>query len=375
MTLTGLGPVGVGIIGAGNISDTYLDNLNSFPDIDVVIVGDLDVERARLQAAKHAVSEFGTAADVLDHGGVEIVVNLTIPEVHATVSSAAISAGKHVWSEKPIATDRDSARRLLRDAEHAGLRVGVAPDTVLGPGIQSARRAIQRGDIGEPLFAHTIMQSQGPELFHPNPAFLFARGAGPLLDIGPYYFTTLVHIFGAVKAVAAFGMIPRATRSVLVGSAWGERFPVEVPTTIDVLARFEGGQQSHSLFSADSALSRQGVVEICGTEGTISLPDPNRFIGHSMMVRPLRHDGDEQIWLDNPAEGLSVGRGLGVLEMGRGIRTGAPHRANGDVGYHVLDVMLAAEESAENGTFVDIASYAEQPPAMPIEFDPFALTL
>lgn len=375
MTSAGRGPVGVGIIGAGNISDTYLENLNSLLDIDVVIVGDLNVDRARVQAAKHAVSEFGTAADVLGHAGVDIVVNLTIPGVHAAVSSAAIAAGKHVWSEKPIATDRDSAQRLLGDAERAGLRVGVAPDTVLGPGVQSARRAIQRGDIGEPLFAHTVMQSQGPELFHPNPAFLFARGAGPLLDIGPYYFTTLVHIFGAVKAVAAIGMTPRTTRSVLVGSASGERFPVEVPTTIDVLARFEGGQQAHSLFSADSALSRQGVVEICGTEGTISVPDPNRFTGHSMMVRPLRHDGDEQVWLENPAEGVSVGRGLGVLEMARAIRTGAPHRANGDVGYHVLDVMLAAEESAEDGTFVDVASSAGQPEAMPIDFDPFALTV
>lgn len=371
----GSGPVGVGLIGAGNISDTYLENLGSFPDIEVLIVGDLDQARAAEQAAKHGVPASGSADDVLRHPGVELVINLTIPAVHAAVSSAAIAAGKHVWSEKPIGIDRQSAAALLAEADAAGLRVGVAPDTVLGPGVQSAKRAIARGDIGRPLFAQTTMQWQGPEIFHPNPAFLFAKGAGPLFDMGPYYFSTLVHVFGPVATVAALGLKAQETRSVLVGPLAGQTFPVEVPSTISVLAEFEGGGQATSLLSTDSPLLRQGVVEISGTEGTITLPDPNMFTGRSAIIRPLSGVGREQSWVDVAEEGTVVGRGLGALDMARAIRSGRPHRATGELGYHVLDTMLAAEESAARREFVAVQSTVGDIEQMPVNFDPFEATL
>lgn len=172
------GRVGVGLIGAGMISDTYLDNLTSFPDVEVLMVSDRDVPRAQAQAQKHGVPAWGGADDVLAHPDIELVVNLTIPAVHAQVSSAAIAAGKHVWSEKPLGITRESARQVLDDAARAGLLVGVAPDTLLGPGFQTARRAIERGDIGVPLSAQTVFQYPGPDLFHPNPEFLFAPGCG-----------------------------------------------------------------------------------------------------------------------------------------------------------------------------------------------------
>ena len=371
----GSGVVGVGLIGAGNISDTYLENLGSFPDVEVLIVGDLDTERAAAQAAKHGVPASGSAADVLAHPGVEIVINLTIPAVHAEVSSAIIAAGKHVWSEKPIAIERASALALLEQADAAGLRVGIAPDTVLGPGVQTAKRAIERGDIGRPLFAQTTMQWQGPEIFHPNPAFLFAKGAGPLFDMGPYYFSTLVHIFGPVAAVAAMGLKATDDRTILVGPDTGSTFPVEVPSTITVLAQFEGGGQSQSLLSTDSPLRRHGVVEISGTEGTITLPDPNTFSGRTAIIRPLTEAGGEQSWTEVLEEGTVVGRGLGVLDLARAIRTGRAHRATGELGYHVLDTMMAAEESAERREFVTVSSTAAPIESMPIDFDPFAATL
>ena len=371
----GSGVVGVGLIGAGNISDTYLENLGSFPDVEVLIVGDLDTERAAAQAAKHGVPASGSAADVLAHPGVEIVINLTIPAVHAEVSSAIIAAGKHVWSEKPIAIERGSALALLEQADAAGLRVGIAPDTVLGPGVQTAKRAIERGDIGRPLFAQTTMQWQGPEIFHPNPAFLFAKGAGPLFDMGPYYFSTLVHIFGPVAAVAAMGLKATDDRTILVGPDTGSTFPVEVPSTITVLAQFEGGGQSQSLLSTDSPLRRHGVVEISGTEGTITLPDPNTFSGRTAIIRPLSEAGGEQTWTEVLEEGTVVGRGLGVLDMARAIRTGRAHRATGELGYHVLDTMMAAEESAERREFVTVHSTVAPIEAMPIEFDPFVRTV
>jgi predicted dehydrogenase len=372
------GPVGVGFIGVGVISDTYLENLNSFPDVEVLILGDLDTERAAAQASKHAVPASGTAQDVLDHPGVQVVVNLTIPAVHAEISSAAIAAGKHVWTEKPLGLDRDSTSALLALAADAGLRVGCAPDTVLGAGVQTAKRAVLDGLIGRPLFAQTSMQWQGPEVFHPNPGFLFAKGAGPLLDMGPYYFTTLVNMFGTVEKVAALGLKASEEREIRVGDKAGTTFPVEVPSTISVLTQFEGGQTGTSVLSFDSPLARQGIVEIHGTEGSLVVPDPNMFEGRIAYVRPFETFGErppEQEWIEIPQAGPVTGRGLGLLDMVRAIHEGRKHTASGEVGYHVLDVMLSAEDSAEQGEFVTVDSSVGEIPVLPEGFDPLARTL
>ncbi len=372
-------PVGVGIIGAGVISDTYLQNLTSFPDVSVVAVGDLDVDRARAQAEKYGVPAWGTADDVLANPDVQVVVNLTIPAVHVEVSSAAIAAGKHVWTEKPLGLDRDGTAQLLRDAEAAGLRIGSAPDTVLGPGFQTAKRAIADGIIGTPLFAQTIFQTQGPDLWHPSPQFLFAQGAGPVLDMGPYYFTALVSLFGAIDRVSAFGSRVRTERTIHTGPAAGTVFPVEVPTTMQVQTSFVSGMQAQSLLSFDSALERAGVFEIHGTEGSLLIPDPNMFTGRIAVVRPLGvitdADRGEQEWIDVPQEGVVTGRGLGLLDMVRAIAEDRPHVASGALGHHVLDVMLSAEESAATGETVKIASTVDAVPAVPVDFDPFAKTL
>ena len=369
--------VGVGLIGAGNISDAYLKNLTTFPDLDVRVVGDLDTDRARAQADAFGVPASGSAEEVLSHPGVELVVNLTIPAVHAEVSSAAIAAGKHVWSEKPIAVDRAGARALLDQADAAGLRLGVAPDTVLGPGLQTAKRAIEAGEIGRPLFAQTTMQWQGPDVFHPNPSFLFARGGGPLFDMGPYYVTALVQIFGPVAAVGALGLKATEKRTIQVGPDTGKQFAVEVPSTVNVLARFESGAQASSLLSFDSPLFRHGVLEISGTEGTIVLPDPNTFSGRIALVRPLAEltMPVEQTWIEIPEQGVVTGRGLGVLDLARAAREGRPHLATGELGYHVLDTLVSVEESIVAGSFVDVASTVAPIGSLPADFDPFARTL
>ncbi|MGP5670647.1 Gfo/Idh/MocA family protein [Brachybacterium alimentarium] len=372
------GPVGVGLIGVGVISDTYLEHLNSFPDVTVLAVGDLDLERARTQAEKYDVPTWGDAQVVLDHPEIQVVVNLTVPAVHAEISSAAIAAGKHVWTEKPLGLDRESTSALLSAADEAGLRVGCAPDTVLGPGVQTAKREIANGTIGRPLFAQTSMQWQGPEVFHPNPGFLFAKGAGPLLDIGPYYFTTLVSLFGTVEKVAAMGLRAQTERAIQVGPKAGETFPVEVPSTISVLTQFEGGQQGNSLVSFDSPLARQGIVEIHGTEGSLVVPDPNMFEGRIAYVKPFESFGEappEQEWIEVPQQGVVAGRGTGLLDMVRAIAEDRPHVASGEVGYHVLDVMLSAEESAASGEFVAVNSSVSEVPLVAEDFDPFASTL
>jgi predicted dehydrogenase len=371
------GPVGVGFIGTGMISDTYLENLTRFPDTNVIILGDLDHDRARAQAEKYSVPQWGGSDDVLAHPDVEVVVNLTIPAVHAEVASRAIAAGKNVWTEKPISVDRASGWALLEQAEAAGLLVGVAPDTVLGPGVQTARRAIANGDIGEPLSAQTVMQYIGPDTFHPSPEFLFAQGAGPLFDIGPYYFTTLIHVFGSVESVAAVGSKGKATRTIQVGNRAGTVFDVEVPTHVSAIAKYVDGAVSQSVFSFDSPLTRMGIVEITGTEGTILIPDPNRFTGEVKITRAPTFAAiqDETVWESLQVTGVYAERGLGVLDLARAARTGGRPLASGELGYHVLDTLVAIDEAITNGHTVPVESRVQPVPLVTENFDPFESTL
>lgn len=364
------GPVGIGIIGAGVISKQYLDNLTSFPDINVAAVGDLFEEAAAARAAEYGVRVHGGVDAVLGNPDVEIVINLTIPAAHVEVATRALNAGKHVWSEKPFSLDRESGLGLLKAADAAGLRLGCAPDTFLGAGLQTARRMIERGDIGVPLTALTLMQSPGPESWHPNPAFLFQDGAGPLFDIGPYYLTTLVQTFGSIRRVAAFGSKSRETRVIGSGPKAGAEFAVTVPTHVSSILEFDGGESAQSIFSFDSPLKRAGFVEITGSEATIAFPDPNNFDGD---VRICARGADD--WTTVPSTGSTASRGTGVLEMARALRAGRPHRAQGELAFHVLDTMASIAESIDTKSFVDVESSTAPVPALPEEWDPTEATL
>ncbi|WP_396599252.1 Gfo/Idh/MocA family protein [Frigoribacterium sp. R86507] len=364
------GRVGVGVIGAGVISGTYLENMTKFADLEVLFVADLDLDRAEAQAETYGVPGHGTVDELLAIDEIEIVVNLTIPAVHAEVGRQIIAAGKNVWSEKPLALDHESARDLLAAAEAAGVRVACAPDTVLGAGIQTAMRAIARGDIGQPLTATTMFHVPGPESWHPNPDFLFALGAGPLFDMGPYYVTTLVHAFGSASRVSAVSSKSFDTRTIGSGPRAGQTFPVEVPTHHAALIEFAGGQSAQSTFSFQNALPRMGFVEISGTEGTLVLPDPNTFEGDSSLWR-FGQDEPETL----AAAGSTYGRGSGVLDLARAIRGGDAERASGAVASHVLDVLLAISSAAEQGAPVAVESAVQQPVPLDESWDPSAATL
>ena len=210
----------------------------------------------------------------------------------------------------------------------------------------------------------------GPDAWHPDPEFLFARGAGPLFDMGPYYVTTLVHAFGAASRVSAVSSKSRHVRSIGSGPRAGAEFPVEVPTHHAALISFEGGQSSQSTFSFQNALPRMGFVEISGTEGTLVLPDPNTFEGDSQL---WRFGSDEPTTI--PAVGSTYGRGSGVLDLARALRGGDAERASGAVASHVLDVLLAVSEAAESGSPVDVASTVAKPVPLPENWDPAAATL
>jgi predicted dehydrogenase len=362
-------PLGVAVVGCGTISDEYLRNLRSFPDVAVLFCADLDLERAKGQAATYGVPAAGSVVQALEHPGVELVVNLSVPAAHAEVATAAVAAGKHVWSEKPLALDPGSGRALLATAAQAGVRVGCAPDTVLGAGLQTARRLIEGGAIGTPLTALALLQGPGPQGWHPSPEFLFQRGAGPLFDVGPYYLSALATILGAVSGVAAVGRRASATRVIGSGPKAGTEFAVEVPTHVAALAEYSGGAAASLLFSFDSPLRRGGFIEITGTEATMALPDPNTFGGDVRLYRAGSGDGETVA-----SAGAAAGRGLGVVDMARALRAGEPHRASGEMALHVLDIMAAIERSAATAAFEPVRSGFTVPEPLPGEWDPHART-
>jgi predicted dehydrogenase len=361
------GPTGVGIVGAGVISAEYLRTIARVPDLRACFVADLDPARAAARADEYDVPRSGSVAELLADDDVSIVVNLTVPKAHVEVALQAVAAGKHVWSEKPFALDREGGRALLDAARAAGLRVAIAPDTFLGPGVQTALRLVRDGAIGTPIGGLTLLQGPGPESWHPDPDFLFQPGAGPLFDIGPYYLTALVQLLGPFSGVVASATRARAERTIGSGPRKGQRFPVTVATHVGALYEFAGGATAQSVFSFDSPLKRRRL-EVTGTEATVVLPDPNTFGGSVEL-----HRADGEIRTLPPAR-PRTSRGTGVLELARAIRAGERERASGELGFHVLDAMVSTVESAAGGAAVPITSTVAPAPVLPPDWDPLART-
>jgi predicted dehydrogenase len=355
-------PVGVGIVGAGVISGIYLENLTGRLDnVRVIGIADLLPERAQAQAAKHGVAAL-TVDELLAHPDVEIVVNLTIPAAHGDVGLRAIEAGKSVYNEKPLSVTREEARALLDHAAARGVRVGGAPDTFLGGGLQTARALLDAGAIGRPVAAAGSMLTRGHERWHPNPDFYYQPGGGPLFDMGPYYLTALLSLLGPVARVSAVARASYPTRTIAGGPRAGEVIPVETPTHIVTALELAAGPTASLLTTFDVWDTSHSALMLYGSEGTLRLPDPNTFDGPVELLRAgaevwepveLRHG-----WTDNS-------RGLGVSDMARALRDGGPHRASGEMAYHVVDVMHAALESSEQGRHVTVASTFDLPAPLP----------
>jgi len=357
----------VGIVGTGVISGTYLDHLAVLPGVEVVAVADLEVERAKVVAAKwpgvRAVRSDELAADP----DVDVVLNLTIPAAHAPVSLAALEAGKHVYGEKPLATHRAEAEPLLAMAAATGLRIGCAPDTVLGTGTQTARAALDRGDIGVPTAATASFVTPGHERWHPAPEFYYQAGGGPLLDMGPYYLTALVTLLGPVRRVIGRAGRAHEERTIQTGPRAGSTFGVDIPTHVTGVLEHESGALTTVLMSFDVWATRMPRIEVYGTEGTLSVPDPNTFDGEVEIWTP---QADE--WRPMPVAGgyAGAGRGVGVADLARAVRTGEPHRASGSLAFHVLDVMESLLEAAAGDRPVEVASTVDRPAAVPLGATP-----
>jgi predicted dehydrogenase len=353
---------GVGIIGCGVISAAYLKAARLFPQIEVRGLADLDLERAKARSA-----EFGprarTVPELLADPAVDIVLNLTTPAAHLPVALQAIAAGKHVYGEKPLAVSTSDARRMLRAAEAAGVRIGCAPDTFLGGGHQSARRLLDDGAIGRPVGGTAFLLWPGHERWHPNPDFYYAReGGGPMFDMGPYYLTDLAQLLGPVREVVAFGTVGRGRRVIAKGPRAGSEIAVDCTTHVAGLLRFEAGAIVQIATSFEVWAHKHTPIELYGTEGSLAVPDPNRFGGE---VELCKTGGTWQAMPTTHGYADDNYRILGLVEMAVAIAEGRPHRASGALAYHVLEVMEALVGSSEGRGIVAIESRCVRPEPMP----------
>jgi predicted dehydrogenase len=352
-------PARVALIGCGNVSQHYVAGCASLAAVDLVACTDADPPRAAELAATAGLRAL-SLDDLLGDPSIDVVVNLTPPVRHAEVSLAAIEAGKHVYSEKPLATTLSDAKAIVDAGDARGVRLGCAPDTFLGGGLQTARDVLDGGSIGRPLGAHAAVLHLGPERWHPDPEIFFARGGGPLLDVGPYYIAALVNLLGPIAEVEAFGRGHGAERVIGSGPRAGTRFAAEVPTYVVASYRFASGVVASFLASFDVVGSTAPHLEVHGTEGSMGIGDPNTFEGEVTLRRM-----DEEAWEDVPlrADGRS-GRGVGLADMIEAIADDRPHRASGAFAYHVLDVLLATEAAAE-GRDHAITSTTDRPASLP----------
>lgn len=341
------GPLRLGIVGCGNILPQYLNTLLGAPEVELVALADLDVERARVAAAPHGLPGLNPE-ELLARPDVELLVNLTVPAAHATVSRAALERGLHVYSEKPLALSRADARQLLELAEAKGLKLACGPDTFMGAAFRHARELLDAGTIGSVIGASATFSGHGPEAWHPDPAFFYQPGAGPLFDLGPYYLTHLVKLLGPVSLVSGSVRVGRPERIIGSGPRAGQVIPVGTATTVNSLLEFESGTVATFSSSFDVWASDRPFIELHGSEGTLQLADPNMFAGTVRMFRAAT--GEWQEHATRQPSGL--GRGSAVLDLAEAIRTGREPAASGRDAFHVLDIMHCILESAESGRHV-----------------------
>lgn len=352
------GPHGIGIVGLGVISGQYLTTFRGRDDVAVVAVADLDAARAETVARDIPGCRALTVADLMTDPRVDTVLNLTIPAAHAEIALQALAAGKNVYGEKPLAATLADARRIV-DAVPAGTWLGGAPDTVLGTGIQTARAAVDAGLIGRPVAAIATWTSGGHESWHPHPDFYYREGGGPLLDMGPYYLSSLVQLLGPVARVSGASSRSRDIRRIATGPRAGEEIPVEVDTHVTGTLVHEGGAISTVTFSFDGGETGAPPIEVHGEAGSLQAPDPNHFDGQ---VRMRRHGAQEWAEVPTGAGYVGAGRGVGLVDF---LRPDGG-RASGALALHVLEIMTSLLDAAHERRWIELATTVERPAPVPL---------
>ncbi len=362
--------LGVGIVGCGNISAAYFSLSKMFKGMEVRACSDLDAKLAKARA-----KEFGVRADttqnLLAADDIDIIVNLTIPAAHYEVSKTAIDAGKHVYSEKPFVLSVKEGLDLKKRADRKGLRIGSAPDTFLGGAHQLARKIVDSGAVGRITSGTAFVMSHGMEHWHPNPDFFFQPGAGPVLDIGPYYVTNLIQLIGPVKRVAAFSSTPTAERTITSKPRYGQKVKVNTPTTIHSVLEFENGAVVTLNASWDVWSHGHSPMELYGEQGTLLVPDPNFFGGEVRQAKPGKA-AKPQSWKhpfgipnQKHANGAMANyRTSGLSDMALAIMAGRPHRCSLELALHAVEVMTGVLQAGETGKVITMKTSCERPQAL-----------
>ncbi len=356
-------PVKVGLVGSGFISGIYLENSKVFKSFDVVACADLLIERAQGRSEKYGIPKACSTEEIMVDPEIEIVLNLTTPDGHHKVAKQAIEAGKSVYNEKPLSIDLADGKELVDLARENKVLVGGAPDTFLGGGIQTCRKIIDDGWIGKPVAVTAFMTCPGHESWHPDPEFYYKKGGGPMFDMGPYYLTTLVNLVGPIRQVKASTKITFDERTITSEPRNGTKIKVDVPTHVAGIMDFHNQATGVIITSFDVWSAQLPRIEVYGTHGSLSVPDPNTFGGPVQVYLP-----DDKEWKDvHLTHGYTFNsRGLGVADMAYALRSGRPHRANGDLTYHVLEAMHAFHEASDSERTVKMLSTVERPAPLPL---------
>ena len=338
-------PLGVAIVGCGAISSVYAGTLRRSAAVRVVGCADIDHAAAVALARRQRIAAFESVDALIADPRVDIVVVLTPPLAHPAGIEAALDAGKHVYSEKPLASTGAEGARLVEKASRNGLRLAVAPDTVLGASWQTAGRLLDEGAVGECVAAEAAFVCPGHELWHPNPGFYYRRGGGPLFDMGPYYLSALVRLLGPVHEVDAAAQVTSTVRRPTEGPNAGSTFPVEVPTHVVAALRFAAPVIATLTMSFDVWPQRSSRLLVYGAKGTLVLPDPNGFLGHI----EIRGPGGRRDRVAPDPFAVPQRRGLGVVDLATSIAAERPHSASAELALHVLETMEAIVVAAESG--------------------------
>jgi predicted dehydrogenase len=358
-------PLRIGVLGCGKISKQYFDNAKNLPILDIVAVADLNRQTAEKVAAERGGLRVLTPNELATDADLDVILNLTIPQAHVPTMVQALEHGKHTFCEKPLGVDRDEAKRVLAVAKDKNLLVGVAPDTVLGSGIQTARKAVDDDLIGRPIAFTAIMAGGGHETWHPSPEFYYQPGGGPMFDMGPYYLTALCHILGPIRRVAGLANIAISDRTITSEPLNGKKIDVQTPDHYVGVAEFANGVtgtmvQSFAMPVTD--FNGKQPITLHGTEGMLRIPDPNNFDGTVL----LKKKGDDDFTELEPATATGYGRSVGLADLCHAIRTGGrTPRCDIGVGFHVLDAMQGFRDSGQLGGFVEMTTDFARPDAMP----------
>lgn len=347
--------VKIGFVGVGSISGIYLQNItNMFGEIEIIGVCDLIRERAEKAKEEYNIPKiYDTMYDLFADDEVDIVLNLTRPYEHFDVSKAALNAGKHVYSEKPLAATLEHGKELVALAKEKGLLLGGAPDTFLGSGIQTCRKLIDDGFIGTPVGAAAFMVCRGHESWHPDPDFYYKHGGGPMMDMGPYYVTALINLLGEVKSVVGMTKASFPQRLIISEPHKGDIINVDVPTYITGILEFTSGVVGTIFTTFDVYYQDSARLEIYGSKGTLVVPDPNGFCGPIKLLTPEQGEFKEMPLMFKYADNS---RALGLADMAKALQTGRDFRCDYNQTYHVLEILTTFQKSSDERRFIDLTT-------------------